>query len=256
VVYNEDNSTQNSEDKFQHLSFATATILLVEDMESNRKIVNYYLENFDLKITEAVNGEEAVKIANNLRPDLIIMDIQMPIMDGYEATKIIKSNAATAKIPVVALTASVMPEQIQHVMKVCDDFLRKPVTKIELLEKLVKYLPHTFTDTNRAQSLQPADLIENIRKYYDSLQQLPEGLSDALFGQLQTTFKEVMKTLAVNKIKVFATEFIAISEKYEIAPFVLYGKELLQYSTTFRFDKLLKTLNFFPEILKIFEVEK
>jgi len=80
-------------------------ILVVEDQEDNRQILRDLLGSVGYELTEAENGEEAIAAVTKRRPDLILMDIQLPVMDGYEATRRIKANPATRHIPIIAVTS-------------------------------------------------------------------------------------------------------------------------------------------------------
>ena len=104
------------------------TILLVEDNEDNRTIYRTILEHVGYTVAEAGDGETALQIARSLRPDLILMDISIPVLDGWEATKILKSDPETSAIPVVALTAHAMKADREKAAEIgCDGYLAKPV---------------------------------------------------------------------------------------------------------------------------------
>jgi len=90
-----------------NISFEKARVLVVDDIESNRTLIKEWLSKANLEIIEAEEGQQALLLASEYRPDIILMDIRMPVMDGYEATKQLKENPTTFKIPIVALTASV-----------------------------------------------------------------------------------------------------------------------------------------------------
>ena len=114
-------------------------ILVVEDMRINRKVILKMLDKYGFEIREAVNGEEAVDLFQNWNPHLILMDIQMPIMDGYEATKKIK--ALKKDTPIIALTAHAFEEDREAVFAAgCDDFISKPVSEKLLLKKVAELL--------------------------------------------------------------------------------------------------------------------
>lgn len=117
-------------------------ILLAEDVTSNREIIKGFLEPHGLKVVEAVNGEEAIALAEKERPALILMDMMMPVMDGYEATVRIKNNPDLAGIPIIALTAVAFRENEYAIRDVCDDYIRKPVVRKEFLGIISKYLGH------------------------------------------------------------------------------------------------------------------
>jgi CheY-like chemotaxis protein/HPt (histidine-containing phosphotransfer) domain-containing protein len=116
-------------------------ILLVEDHPINRKAVLMMLNQAGIQVTTAENGQEAVLLAGQTRFDLILMDVQMPVMDGLEATRQIRYHeGGNASVPVIALTANVMAESRSHCFAAgMTDFLAKPVTKSDLLRLVQKY---------------------------------------------------------------------------------------------------------------------
>jgi two-component system, sensor histidine kinase and response regulator len=118
-------------------------ILLVEDHPINRKAVQMMLNQADIQVTTAENGQQAVSLTGQTRFDLILMDVQMPVMDGLEATRQIRIHEGGAvSVPVVALTANVMAESRSHCIAAgMTDFLAKPVTKSDLLRLIQKYCP-------------------------------------------------------------------------------------------------------------------
>jgi two-component system, cell cycle response regulator DivK len=117
-------------------------ILVVEDQEDNRQIIRDMLSATDYQITEAENGEEALAAVAKQRPDLILMDIQMPILDGYEATRRIKADPALRSIPIVAITSYALSGDEQKAREAgCDDYVPKPYSPRQLLAKIRQYLP-------------------------------------------------------------------------------------------------------------------
>lgn len=114
-------------------------ILLVEDNEDNRDMLSRRLERKDFVVTLAVDGEDGVKKASEELPDLILMDMSLPVMDGWEATQALKNNPETANIPVIALTAHAMSSDRDKALKSgCDDYDTKPVDFQRLLGKIEK----------------------------------------------------------------------------------------------------------------------
>jgi CheY-like chemotaxis protein len=117
-------------------------ILLVEDNEMNRDMLSRRLSRNGYDIILAVNGQEGIDLALAQSPDLILMDMSLPVLDGWEATRRLKANAATAKIPVIALTAHAMIQDKEKAMAAgCDEFDTKPVELPRLLEKIKALLP-------------------------------------------------------------------------------------------------------------------
>ena len=125
----------------QEAVFEPANILIADDIELNRTLIAEYLKSTSLHIFEASNGKEALKMLENNSIDLVLMDIKMPVMNGYEATKIIKE---TYGIPVIALTASVITQRDNEENQIFDDFLEKPILSVRLINTLCKYLTCTL----------------------------------------------------------------------------------------------------------------
>jgi CheY-like chemotaxis protein len=119
---------------------AKKKILIVDDTDWNRDLLVQLLEE-EYEVSEAVDGEEAVKMAAQERPDLILMDLGMPVMDGWEATRRIKANNETKDIRVIAVTSHAMVgDEITAREVGCDDYIAKPVDENELMQKIRKFL--------------------------------------------------------------------------------------------------------------------
>ena len=120
------------------------TILIVEDVEMNRDLMVQLLEE-DYQLLIAKDGAAGVEMAENGKPDLILMDLSLPVMDGWEATRCIKANQALKHIPVIVLTAHAMRGDEAKALKAgCDDYLTKPIDENLLFDKLGRYLGGEF----------------------------------------------------------------------------------------------------------------
>jgi two-component system, cell cycle response regulator DivK len=116
-------------------------ILVVEDQPDSRQIIRDMLASTDYEITEAENGEEALSAIKKQRPDLILMDVQMPIMDGYTATRRIKADGALRSIPIIAVTSYALSGEEKKARAAgCDDYVPKPFSPRQLLAKIRDYL--------------------------------------------------------------------------------------------------------------------
>jgi len=112
-------------------------ILIVEDNEMNRDMLSRRLIKKGFEIIIAVDGEEGVKKTFSEKPDLILMDMSLPVMDGWEATKKLKSNSDTSKIPIIALTAHAMAQDKEKALAAgCDEYDTKPIDLNRLLSKI------------------------------------------------------------------------------------------------------------------------
>jgi len=117
-------------------------ILVVEDQEDNRRILRDLLTSAGYEIIQAENGEEALAAAARERPDLILMDIQLPVLDGYEATRRIKADPALRAIPVIVVTSYALSgDETKARAAGCDAYVTKPFSPRALLAKIREYVP-------------------------------------------------------------------------------------------------------------------
>jgi two-component system cell cycle response regulator DivK len=117
-------------------------ILVIEDQEDNRRILRYLLGSAKYEVVEATTGEEGVSLAEQERPDLILMDIQLPGLDGYEATRRIKGNAELRHIPIIVVTSYALSgDDVTAFAAGCDAYVTKPFSPRQLLATIQQYLP-------------------------------------------------------------------------------------------------------------------
>jgi two-component system cell cycle response regulator DivK len=120
----------------------TKRILVVEDQEDNRQILRDLLGSVGFEMVEAGDGAEALVQVAKQRPDLILMDIQLPVMDGYEATRRLKSDPATKSIPIIVVTSYALSgDEGKAKAAGCDAYVTKPYSPRQLLAKVKEFLP-------------------------------------------------------------------------------------------------------------------
>jgi len=118
-----------------------AKILLVEDNEMNRDMLSRRLQRRGFEVIMALDGEQGIAMARDEKPDLILMDMSLPVLDGWEASRQLKADPETKRIPIIALTAHAMSSDEQRAREVgCDDFDTRPVELARLLEKMARQL--------------------------------------------------------------------------------------------------------------------
>jgi CheY-like chemotaxis protein len=118
-----------------------ARILIVEDNEMNRDMLSRRLQKKGYDVSIAVDGQAGVDLASGSLPDLVLMDLSLPVLDGWEATRLLKADPATAGIPVIALTAHAMQGDQERALDAgCDDYDTKPINLSRLLEKIERLL--------------------------------------------------------------------------------------------------------------------
>jgi two-component system, cell cycle response regulator DivK len=116
-------------------------ILVIEDHEENRRLLRDLMTSFGYELMEAVTGEDGLIVAEAQPPDLILMDIQLPGIDGYETTRRIKGNTSLSQIPIIAVTSYALSgDDIKAFAAGCDAYVTKPFDPAELLEKIREHL--------------------------------------------------------------------------------------------------------------------
>jgi Amt family ammonium transporter len=168
-------------------------ILVVDDKENNRKLLIKLLKPLGFEMKEASNGQEAINIWDSWEPHLIWMDMRMPIMDGYEATKHIKGTIKGNATAVIALTASVLEEEKAVILSAgCDDFIRKPFKESVIFETMAKHLGvrYIYEETKEPErpehsyKLQAEDLKVMSAEWLTQFEQAAINLDDKLMLSL------------------------------------------------------------------------
>ena len=229
-------SPKPAPDKETDYRFKPSKVLVVEDMPSNVLIVKGYLEPYDLEISTAENGVIAVNIARELKPDLILMDMQMPVMSGYEATTILKKDEKTKDIAIIALTASAMARDEQEIRKICDGYIRKPVTKADLVQELAKHLE--------------TDNVSETGKSDKELGKLSETLKETLKEQMYPKWKEINEMILGDDVEAFAIQLQEIAEEYEAKELMEYAEALRRYANHFDIANMERQFKAFEELIR------
>ena len=126
---------------YKEKCMSNKNVMVVEDNEKNRKLMRVILKAKGYTVTEASTGEEALNILKNQKPDIILMDIQLPGIDGITLAKQIKGNTITKDIPIIAVTAYAMKGDKQKILECgCDDYVSKPINTQELPLVIEKYI--------------------------------------------------------------------------------------------------------------------
>jgi CheY-like chemotaxis protein len=197
-------------------------LLVAEDQPDNRLLLHKLLEPLGFELRDALNGQEAVAQFEQWHPDLILMDIRMPVMDGIEATRRIRAMPNGAKVPIVALTAHALGEERLEILAAgCDDFVRKPFRESEIYDVLTTHLQVRFRYAEHVAETQAIEVdIANMR-------QLPPELLEAL--------RKAVELLDHEACIVVAGQISDIN--YPL------GLELRQRVESFRYKELLNLLD-------------
>lgn len=213
------------------IEFPDSTVLIVDDNDDNRQIFKEYLESCNLSILEAENGYQAISMARVCRPDLILMDIQMPDMDGIEAAQSIKANKQLLNVPIIAITAYALNENKNNILKVCNDYLPKPISRLTLISKLRQYLPYNKIAANT--------LNQKSEKSNFNLQ-LDDEMTKLIRQQVLPRFHEVKEDNIVSNIRKFGEFLREFGSGYSVREIALLGQQLIEAVEIYDFTQILE----------------
>jgi signal transduction histidine kinase/FixJ family two-component response regulator len=232
------------------VTFEPATILVVDDIKFNRELAKSFLGSFHLKVIEASNGQEGVAMARLHNPDLILMDLRMPQMNGYQAVELLRSLPDTRHITCIAFTASSMRHDEAQIHQSFDGFLFKPITRNELIDCLMKFLPHKVSDPKGRDAgkeetgtlLLPGDLLADKQKFRQlitevdqiiipDLQNLQVCLDQDVFEHLVNNIETISNRYRISSFETILNSMRSAVEQYD---FELFSRELNNFDALIR----------------------
>ena len=228
--------------------FNEATILIVDDVEYNRAYLRNTLKQTNLKIVEAEEGQEAYSIAKRLMPSLIITDIRMPVVNGFELLDLLKSDESLKAIPVIAYSASVMKEQKDHIRQ--SEFaglLIKPVMVKELYLELMNNLPYKSLKTAENKHA------ELDSKSPENISDLP-GLINSLETRIKESWKKLEKTQPIGEVMEFGNQIRKLGIKHNALTIKNFGADLVKAAENFNIGTILKLLKKFTNTIDSLKV--
>jgi CheY-like chemotaxis protein len=231
----------------KNISFKESKILVVDDITHNRTLVLTFLNRYNVELFEAENGEEAVAKALEIKPDLIFMDIRMPKMDGYEATRQIKSNAATAGIPVIALTASTMQDELSKVLSHFDGYIQKPVHKKTLINELVRFLPFEDFSSPKTKTAEPVKVKSQPE---DAFEITPE-LKQQFAKELQNDILNHHDSIIIEDIHSLIIKLEEFAGNNNLGSLLKITGDLKSNLDDFDFDNIQKNLGLIKRIFAV-----
>ncbi len=238
--------------KLGKINFPGSTVLIVDDIRQNRKMLKGILGQTEIDILEAENGKEAMEIVKNYHPDIILMDMKMPVMSGYEATEKIKADKETRDIPIIAVTASAMKDEEHQIMEIgCDGYLRKPVSKTQILSEMMKFIPYNEIsekpvaekETEKPVAVEMSSEEKNeIRNIYP-----------LLVGEYKNRWSQVKDSFLFDEVERFAEDVKSLGESVNSKLLIDWSTELIDNAQNFNMEKLPELLNQYQQILKEFD---
>lgn len=235
-----------------------ATILVVDDKPFNRRLLAKFLDYPGITILDAENGLDALEMVKRYHPDLVLMDVVMPVMDGYEATTILKADVHLKSIPIIAVTASAMKEQEIEIRKSgSDGYLKKPVSKTELIGQVIRFLPYTMHFADSTENVDKVDAPAAIDEVGNSkpvllapeVKRMLPGLTAILQGELTRQWQRISKTFLLDEIEDFSKKIRELGNQYGLKILEEWGSHLLKVVQSYDMQKVSQTLAYFPGLI-------
>lgn len=232
--------------EIEKFTFKDSKILIVDDIPSNRELIKSFLQFFEnIKVVTAENGKKAVEISQIELPDLIFMDLKMPVMQGDEAMRILKSMPATKHIPIVFITASALDfEEKAIINSGCDGFLKKPVSLKSLLNEMKKFLK-TELNTENVENVE--NLIEDKNKEDKQVSDLK--ISKEILNKYLEDWTQVKSSFVFDDIESFARKVMETGKQYKSADLINWSEKIISQTESFDMDNLPDTLADFQHII-------
>jgi len=232
--------------------FEPCKLLIAEDVDDNRELVKLYLEKQDFTIAEATNGNEALEMLKNFKADIILMDIQMPLTDGYTLTKKLKKSTRYKDIVVIAITASAGKEELLLFEKTFDHILTKPFTKDQLYEVLKKFLPHKIIKGEKQQILgKRNEYLMKFEKYILHHQQIHSEIYTIFEKDLVPAWEDMKGMLDIEDVRRFADKLRIVAVKYKCEALNNYLDDLIAMTDSYKFTEMEVQLDLFSGFKEI-----
>lgn len=230
-------------------TFAPSTVLVADDVALNRALICGYFEGAGHLIVQATNGYEAMEMAEKYRPDVILMDMRMPELDGREATMRLRSNPALKGIKVIAVTASSFLEEETRARQICDGFIRKPFSRTELVTELRRHLkPAPRRESDGIAESQSEVTTERVDPIPVESTVRPTDLVARLVRERCDIWPRLSRTMDMAEIEAFAHRLISVAEEGQIPELRAYSLQLIQEVDAFDIDRLPGTLERFSKL--------
>lgn len=238
-------------------NLAPATILLADDIDLNLALLQGYFEGTPHTLLLATNGLEAVNMAKNHPPDLIIMDIRMPVMDGVTAIREIRAIPHLARIPIVAVTASSMRNEREAIAQICDRYVSKPISRTTLFQVLAEFLPPAESPADRAAAGESSGnaaagaqaTVAPVSPIPDAVKAQWRSAVALLREQEMAGWQGLCETMNMSAIAALAQRLLVCAQQQQILPLEHYAQALQQQVEAFDVGQVLITLHALPTLL-------
>lgn len=224
----------------KEFKFNNEVVLVADDVDINRELLVSFLQKLNLKPIEATDGKEALELIYKNKPDLALLDIKMPNMDGLELARIIREDKILKNLKIIGISAT--PVSQQTIRSLLDAFIQKPVRYAQLNTILQK----VFKEKNKKGMTVPKN-----SGLFNISPEFSDKFTNNELPKLRTSFKQIKMSSSFNELILFAKELKSVSKKYKLKILQEYSKKLLNSAKSFDLEEINFLLNKFEEDIQL-----
>ncbi len=232
--------TRGEEQAYDLADLEPCRVLVADDIVMNRDLIRAFFFGTEHELIEAANGREAVELARQERPDVILMDVRMPVMDGVQATRILKSDDALKNIPIIVVTASAMQSEEAALKPLCDGFLRKPISRSELAGRM-----RNFCRVRQGSREKPAPRAAAVLNQNGS-----DRLGDLIprLEECRPGWETLIHAPVVGEVEEFGRRLARLADQHDNAPLQEYAARLTACAVQFDLIAMERALQDFETL--------
>jgi signal transduction histidine kinase/CheY-like chemotaxis protein len=230
--------------------FAPATLLIADNRPDSRALLMGFLESFNFRFLQAENGRTTVEAVREHRPDLILMDMKMPVMDGLDAAAALKADEATRRIPIVAVTAEAMKDDEARIRSLCDGYLSKPLLKSALIAELARFLDHGRPEAARPDTALRETDAAAVEKLPDVIRQKLPEMVHLVEIRFMPWWRDLGEALIMDEVKRFSSELGEVAGRYGLDFLAAYGDHLGEAADAYDVAAVKSRIRRFPGIVE------
>jgi len=224
-------------------------VLIIDDEKNIVDALTPMLEDEGFKVFKALDGKKGISIFNTEKPDVVLLDIWMPEMNGYDATQIIKKNPDFNTIPVIAFTASAMKETEKKIIELFDGYLRKPINKKDLFQELRKYLKFQIRKVPKENQPEESNTTKDSIKTLEAIEYLPQ-LVNILENEFLREAEKLSNSLVISNLKDFLEKLKVVHQKYPVPLMADFIEDISKNIDNFKIVKVKNLIKEFPLLVE------
>lgn len=219
------------------IDFKGSKILIIDDIQQNIDLVKVYLENTNIVIAEANSGRQGIELIRSFEPNLVLMDLRMPELSGYQTRAIIRDELNIKHIPIIAFTASSMKEDELRITNQFNGLIRKPVNRNELINELIKFLDFSVSELEEVKEIADEDLTGT-----DLISRVNSEILDELRKDFMIHIESLAKYTDLQEAEEFINKLKEFATMYNEDNLMKIQLKLSNYFDNFEMDKFTKTI--------------